>query len=219
MPFPPDSRVLGLLSVFDDPLGLANRYSAPSSCEGRRYVHRAHAGDLDVTVWTHSGTAWVCLRGLLGRRAARALVTVLMSTDVSGIVLNAVELTLALGKRRDTASHAVRHLELRRVFRRRGRARGRRSLRGSGVARRSARPTRGHECVALATPSTRGAATRSCARSSRNADAWEPHPMTSSTGSTGWLPSPVGREDTESRRQPCQSRNSQSRNRSRHHRP
>lgn len=94
MPFPPDSRVLGLLSVFDDPLGLATRYSAPSSCEGRQYVHRAHAGDLDVTVWTHSDTAWVCLRGLLGRRAARALATVLMSTDVSGIVLNAVELTL-----------------------------------------------------------------------------------------------------------------------------
>ena len=95
MPFPLDSRILGLLSVFDDAAEPGSHHYTPNMwCEGRRYTHHTPTGDLDVTVWTHSGTAWVCLRGLLSRRAAHALARLLLNADTPAIVLNTAELTL-----------------------------------------------------------------------------------------------------------------------------
>ncbi|WP_091413152.1 hypothetical protein [Friedmanniella luteola] len=87
--------MLALLSVFDDrSVPAPPRYDASTWGEGRRHVYRARAGDLEVTVWNHSGTAWVGLRGLLCRRAARALATMLASTEAAEVVLNVAELTL-----------------------------------------------------------------------------------------------------------------------------
>ena len=95
MPFPLDPRVLALLSVFDDVADAgADQYTLTSRCEGQRYVYGTRADGLDVTVWTHSGTAWVCLRGLLSRRAAHALASRLVRAEVAAIVLNTAQLTL-----------------------------------------------------------------------------------------------------------------------------
>lgn len=84
-----------MLSVFDDAADLgSSRYDPAAWCVSRHYVHRTRTGDLDVTVWTYAGTAWVCLRGLMTRRAAHALTTLLLQADVADIVLDTTELTL-----------------------------------------------------------------------------------------------------------------------------
>lgn len=95
MPFPPDPRVLALLSVFHDvDAPGSHRYHPASWCRVERYTHGSRAGSLDVTVWTHASTAWVCLRGLLSRRAAHALAARLGPAEVTDIVLNTADLTL-----------------------------------------------------------------------------------------------------------------------------